>query len=252
MVYLCIRKTLDWSKEDAFWAQLPPEFALTVRLWNATFVIPYHLFRHRVREIIRNANFLPNVTCLAWNEVPDGALVLPADDDDWFAPEVSNVLKRVHEQYQARDGYYWRGEFLQVPLNFRHRLSLWKQRVIKTPTRWICSTNSYAVVKSDQTERLYNHHGEASFWYGDHPDRVQEIPGGLSLMNRNLASRSSLSLWRSVKTRPISVRTLMRKYRAYRGLYERPLPEVLAWSRPYVGMMGELMAELEPRRQVKI
>ena len=51
MIYLCIRQTVDWADEAAFRAQLPPEFASTVRLWDETFDVPYHRFRQRVREI---------------------------------------------------------------------------------------------------------------------------------------------------------------------------------------------------------
>ena len=51
MIYLCIRQTTDWADEAAFRAQLPPLYAPTVQLWNDTFNIPYHLFRHRVRQI---------------------------------------------------------------------------------------------------------------------------------------------------------------------------------------------------------
>jgi hypothetical protein len=37
---------------------------------------------------------------------------------------------------------------------------------------------------------------------------------------------------------------LLRKYRRYKKLYEHPLPHDLAWARPYVAKMSELMDEL--------
>jgi hypothetical protein len=44
--------------------------------------------------------------------------------------------------------------------------------------------------------------------------------------------------------RPIHIGTLLRKYRRYKELYQRPLSSDLQWGRPYSQMMGELMGEL--------
>ena len=247
MVYLCIRQTLDWSDEDAFWAQLPAGFAPTVREWNATFGLPYHLFRHRVREIARqNAETLRNVTCLPWNEIPAGALVLPADDDDWFAPEAGEVLEQAHTDECSTVGYHWPASFLEVPLNLGHRIRLWQRRVLPTPPKWICSTNNYAVAKSQAMDTIYDHHIRASRWFWDHPSQVGRLPGHLSLMNRTRASRTSLGMRYADRCKPIGRGRLLRKYREYSVLYQRPLPAALDWSRPYVRMMDDLMQELRP------
>lgn len=48
-VYIWVRATLDWEGEEA----VRTEFRPRVDPWNATFNIPFHVFRHRVREIAR-------------------------------------------------------------------------------------------------------------------------------------------------------------------------------------------------------
>ena len=50
-VHVWIRSTLDWADEDGFRAQLPPEMAPRVELWDATLTLPYRLFRAELRRI---------------------------------------------------------------------------------------------------------------------------------------------------------------------------------------------------------
>jgi hypothetical protein len=57
-------------------------------MWNQTFDLPYHVFRQRVRRIAElNLQRVENAVRARWDEIPDGALVAPVDDDDWFAPD---------------------------------------------------------------------------------------------------------------------------------------------------------------------
>lgn len=53
MIYICIRQTTNWQDESTFLAQLTPHFKYQVDLWNSTFNIPYHIFRHRLRQIAK-------------------------------------------------------------------------------------------------------------------------------------------------------------------------------------------------------
>jgi hypothetical protein len=245
VIFICIRKTLDWANEAEFWSQLPREFEPTVKVWNQTFNIPYHLFRHRVREISRlNIAAVQNAVCLDWKDVPDGELVLPMDDDDWFAEDVGIALEKARDA--RRHGYRWASSFLEVPIDFGHRLYLLKRRLLRTPPKWICTTNNYAVLKSHDSEPLFRSHIRASEWFQSHPESVAEVGKGLSMMNRTLASRTSLGLMRPETCKVISHRKLLHKYWGYRALYRPPPAKELAWCGPYVRMMDELMDELLP------
>lgn len=248
MIYLCIRQTVDWADEDAFRAQLPPEFAPTVRMWNETFDMPYHSFRQRVREIaLANAADLESVIAAPWSEIPDGALVLPADDDDWFAPDIAQTLEEAARRSPETRCFRWPETFLEVPLNFLHRIRLLERRLLGTPPKWLCSTNNYAIVKADETARLFASHVEASRWCEAHRRAVHEISPRQSVMNRTLASRTSLGMGAPRNARPISISGLLRKYWGYRTLYSKALPPETAWAAPYVRRMAELMGDLRLR-----
>jgi hypothetical protein len=244
VIYICVRQTTDWTDEAGFWAQLPPQFRPTVEIWNATFKTPYHLFRHRLREIARmNLARVRNAVCADWDDVPQGALVLPVDDDDWFAEDV--VLAVEKAAAPAFGGYRWESTFLEVPINLGHRLYLLKRRLLHTPPKWICTTNNYAIVKTPESQTLFTSHIRASEWFHRHAAQVKTLDGRWSIMNRSLASRTSLGIVHPETCRPIRTGTLLRKYRQYKELYRRPPGSELQWCRPYVRMMDDLMRELQ-------
>ena len=248
MLYLCLRQTLDWSDEAAFWDQLPVGFAPTVRVWNDTFTIPYHIFRHRVREIARlNARELVNVAVAQWDDIPEGAWVLPADDDDWFAPNLAAVLEHVLDGDSPILGCHWTGSFLEVPLNFCHRIRNLERQLLRTPGKWICCTNNYAMRKTGALRTACRSHVHASHWFWDHPSQVLPISNCLSLMNRTLASRTSLRMIHPEDCYPIQVPRLLSRYRQYQHLYRNSLPAPLAWCNPWIAMMHDLMQELQLR-----
>lgn len=69
----------------------------------------------------------------------------------------------------------------------------------------------------------------------------------LSVANRSLASRSSLRASRGSDNAPVSRAYLLRRLRRYQRLYRQPVPPDVAWCRPYVSLMGELVQELRAR-----
>jgi hypothetical protein len=241
-VYIWVRATLDWEREEA----VRPTFRPRVDLWNATFNLSFHAFRHRVREIARlNHSRVEGTVCAGWEEIPGGALVLPVDDDDWFSPDTARVLER--ELDPRAVGYYWRSTWIEVPRTLGHRLYLIQRRLLPwTPPKWICTTNNYAMIKSEGAKALLEDHCEASRWVEgqiEGPGRaaVKRIDRRLSVANRTLGSQTSLRY----NDPSMSRSRLIRRFRRYRRLYDRATPPELDWCRPYLEMMAALMEELE-------
>ena len=227
-------------------AQIPPGFGPSVELWNATFDMPFHVFRHRVKQMAAlNHSRVEGAVVSEWDEIPDGALVLPVDDDDWFAPGAARALEG--EADPEAIGYHWTSHWIELPMDFGHRLYLLRRRLLPgTPPKWLCSTNNYAIVKGPAAREPLRNHVEASRrfkgqWHGS----VRRIERRLSVANRTLASQTTLL---SLRKRQIGRRELLLKYRRHRKLYDRPLPPDLEWCRPYAAMMADLMTELELRR----
>jgi hypothetical protein len=243
VIAIWVRSTVDWADEAAFLAQAPPDLGPKVELWNELFTLPFHTFRHRVREIAAlNHSRVDGAVVADWDAIPEGALVLPVDDDDWFAPDIAAVLER--EADPAADGCYWASRWIEVPTRAGHRLYLARRRLLPwTPPKWVLTTNNYAMVKAGDAEALLGSHVKASRWLRGGGGSMTRIDRSLSLANRTLASRTTLRF----DLPSISRADLLRKYRRYRRLYDRPPAPGLAWSAPYLAAMGELMRELELR-----
>jgi hypothetical protein len=245
VIYIWVRRTLDWSDEETFWAQIQDRDRPGAEAWNSAFNIPFHRFRQRVAEIAaQNRAQVHGVARADWDEIPDGELVLPIDDDDWFAPEVATTL--VANLDADAIGCRWPNAWVEVPLNRRHGLRLLAHRRLGVPLKFFCGTNNYALVKRPGNRDLLRNHVEAGRWF---KARMKEPGAGglrrldarLSLANRTLASATVL---REVG-RPAD---LLRKLDPYRRLYRRKLGAEYAWAQPYLARMAELMDELEARR----
>ena len=90
-VFLCVRRTIDWRDET----KIDPGFRPKVEAWNATFPMPYPVFRQRLKEIAAaNLARVEGATVADLAAVPPGAIVAPVDDDDWFAPDLAAELRR--------------------------------------------------------------------------------------------------------------------------------------------------------------
>jgi len=241
MIYIVVRKTTDWGDEATFRAQIPEGFEPVVETWNATFDMPYHLFRRELKRIAQlNLSRIPGAVCVPHEEVPEYGIVVPTDDDDWFSPRVAEVLEQNIDGQHA--GYYWPSEFIEVPIHLPHRLGLIRRAIFpRTPPHFLCTTNNYAVVMCSEMAPFIDKHVQASRWFVAHPAAVKRIGEHLSVMNRTLASRTSL--WKKPGRS-----ALIRKYHQYQKLYRRALSPELSWCEQYYAMMRDLMDHLRLRR----
>jgi hypothetical protein len=243
VVRIWVRATLDFDDEEAFRAQLHPQRRESVALWDSLFEMPWRVFRSRIRAIARtNLERVEGAVCASWEEIPEGALVLPCDDDDWFRPDVARVIEGVTTS--GVTGVRWYSSFLEVPTDWRHQLGIWRRRVQGPRPQFLCTTNNYALFASEASKELLVNHLKASSWVGAQPPgAVPYLNERLSLMNRTIASDTSLR----PQQQSIGRRHLLRKLRRYQRLYDHALPPELAWAQPYADEMGELMRELELR-----
>jgi hypothetical protein len=241
MIFIVVRRTADWQDEAAVRAQLPEGFGEIVDLWNATFDMPYHLFRHELKRIAElNWSRVAGAVRVPREEVPAGAIVVPTDDDDWFAPGLAGAIEAGAGRHL---GCRWPSRFIEVPLTLRHRLGRLRRRLFPgTRPKWFCTTNNYALVHGAVPPELLDRHVFASRWFLEHPDAIRRIEEPLSVMNRTLASQTSLL----PGGRKTSRAKLLRRYEKYKRLYAAP-PEALPWCAPYVARMADLMGRLHRR-----
>lgn len=227
-VCICVRRTIDWRDES----QIDEGFRPKVLLWNATFRTPYHVFRQRCKEIAAaNLARVEHATVAGPSRMPDGAIVVPVDDDDWFAPDLARHLREAFDP--GARGVCWTRYVLEA-----------RPWLARPPdhARYTCGTNNYAVVNADGWGEAIAGHGRASRRFDAHPDLVRRLPRMLSVQNRNLSSQTVLG-W---KRPTISRLRLRRRFRRYRKLYDAPrLPPELAWAEPCIRGMAGLMRELD-------
>ena len=245
MIYIWVRATLPWHDAELARAQVRPDFRQRLDLWNETFNIPYQRFRQRVVEIAGlNHARVEGAVRAEWDQIPEGALVMPVDDDDWFAPDAARLLEA--EGVPSARGYLWTSRWVEVPISAGHRLYMFRRRLLPaSPPKWICTTNNYAMPKHAETKEILGNHITASRWFkprigGD----VKRIRRELSVANRTLASMTSLRVHHP--RHRFGRAELLRKFRRYKRLYHEVDTAGLEWCRPYVTMMAELMYELEP------
>ena len=244
LLYIVVRRTTDWSDEAGVRAQLPDRFVPAVDLWNETFSVPYHQFRQKLKDIAReNHAQVEGAVTATLDEVPEGALLAPVDDDDWFAPDMAGIVARAAAA--DRRAFRWSSRFLEVPPDFDQWLGVWRRRIFpSTPLTWVCTTNNYVLEKAPGIERFVDSHIRASEWFVEHSTAVTVLNEALSLHNRNLASQTAL-MFRG--GRIITRSQLLRRHRQYRSLYARSAKRLPAWSVPWIGRMAELMESLGER-----
>ena len=241
MVYIVVRRTVDWGDEAAVNAQLPPNVAPYVQLWNDTFALPYHEYRRRLKEIAHaNHEAVEGAKTSMWDDVPAGSLVLPVDDDDWFAPWAATRLLE-HVDQSRYLGYRWPARFLEVHFNLLHPISAWAQlRVPGWAPKHFCATNNYAISRNPELRVCLENHVAASRTFLASRRRVCTLKEHLSLMNRSLGSTTTFTLGMGRPDREL----LLDRYRRYAELYRKPPRGRLAWAAPQIDAMSSLMAAL--------
>jgi hypothetical protein len=240
-IHLCVRHTLDWNDPVGLGERVWPCFRPKLEAWNETFDMSYGAFRHRLKDIAQlSFSRVEGAECTPLSEVPAGDLIVPVDDDDWFAPNVADEIRRVVEPDLV--GYYWIREVIS-PSRRRRKL-----RNILRPKRrrgkYVCKTNNYAVLNTPALCPLAERHVRASEFFDTHPTQVEKIPKTLAIQNRSLASQTALA-WR----RPsISREETIEAFERYRDLYAGwKLRRELRWAQPYVDRMAELMDDIRVR-----
>jgi hypothetical protein len=239
-VCICVRRTLDWSDEAAVNAGLKPDFKAKFDAWNAHFNLSYPRFRQRLKEIAElNLRQVRDAVIVTPETVPPGSLVVPVDDDDWFAPDLVDHLRAAWDP--AFPGIVWTPFILEAPHN-PPPFSWFRPFFPKRPLKYTCISNNHAFVYAGPWAGLIVAHGKASHFFDRHRPQVRFLTRYLSIQNTNLSSQTVLN-WNRPTITPAK---LTRVFRRHRSLYRRPrLPAELAWALPYVKQMAELTNELK-------
>lgn len=240
---ICVRASLPWRDEAAATARLAPELRQKVALWNQTFSLSYAGFRVQLTEIAqRNWSRVEGAKLVRRDELAPGALFVPVDDDDWFAPDLAQRLLAVDaEPFQ---GLHWSRYILELPRR-RRRFAWRRSRRAPDTSPYTCGSNNYAIRNLPELAQGITNHVWASEYFDAHPSRLKRVDASLSVQNRNLASRSGLGGHRQPE---ISRAALIERFRRHRTLYDRlRLPPEVAWAQPCVAEMAELMRSIRVR-----
>lgn len=255
MLTIGTRATLDWRDEELVEAQILPSFRAKYEMWNGTFSMPYAAFRQRLKEIAaQNLARVADARVAPLDDVPEGAWVVPIDDDDWLAPDLVAHVRDVLRPGVL--GCSWVHSILETPRHrpgaspwrrLRRRLRARRPRIVggegaKGP--FICSTNNYILANTPERRPLLETHTLASRFAEAHAATMPRLPNMLSLQNRTLASQTSLAFHEA----RISRKALLATWRLHVRLYPRVrLSPELTWAAPYVAQVAELTNELQVR-----
>jgi hypothetical protein len=240
MICICVRRTLDWGNKAAVDAGLIETFRPKVELWNATFTIPYHEFRQRLKSIAElSLDRVEGAQRASVEAAPPGALLVPVDDDDWFSPDLAN---RLREEFDPSIScYYWSRHILEPGRHVRRFKGLLKEFLTGEV---IFATNNYAIRNIGDLASVTGPHMQAWRHFQATPEQVKYLPAALSIHNRSLASQTTLGMGRQSLSRD----QLIERFDRYRTLYAKThLWWRLRWAAPYVALMSELMDALKPR-----
>lgn len=242
-IHICVRRTLDWGSE-AFTADwLWPDLRAKCRTWGETFEMTYPAFRQRLKEIAReNHERVEDAIHTPFEEIPVGDLIVPTDDDDWFAPDVLHEIRAAMKP--GAEGYLWHRQVISTSRRRPKRRTWLRMRRKKMGGHHSCASNNYAIVKRPDAKPIVTSHLKASDYVDAHPRRFPRIRQYLAIQNRTMGSRTAMEMKQQTSSRE----ELIERYERYRTVYaEWPLPPGLHWARPSVDRMAELMDEIRIR-----
>ena len=225
-------------------------FLRMIRLWNRTFGVSYFEYRQRLREIaelswsrVRDLDLLVRQQDLyELLEARQQYIVLPVDDDDWFHPDVANVV-REHWRPEL-DVLHWPdGVFCSVPFQDRFEETAALPRLRERHWKGNFTTNGYALTKKglaqcagDLRKRVVLYHLQAGEIFHGEQFRRRFIDRPLSVTNKSLAS--------CVNLRQMSgERDLLRNV-AHLARRTADIPPPLAWAAEHVSLTENLNREL--------
>ena len=145
------------------------------------------------------------------------------------------------------EAYVWEASFAETPMSLGHRVYLARRVLVPWwSPRWSCSTNTYAMPKSEARQEQLRNHMEASARVDSAaPGEVLTLPDRLSLINRSIASKTQLLA--GDRGRPSTPAELRRKLERYRRRYRRIDLSKTPWAEPQVAQMAALTDELRAR-----
>jgi SAM-dependent methyltransferase len=264
-VVLYIRTNLDWgslteenflrqeeysNSARAMSADQKQAFLKAIRLWNRTFSLSYFTYRQRLKEIaelswtrIRDLDLIVRRQDLfTVLDHLDQFIVLPVDDDDWFHPDIANVLRQ-HWRDDV-DAFHWPdGLYRSVPFQDRFQQTMSQERLVLRHWPGDFATNGYALTRAGfsrcdlQTKRrVLSFHWAAgkTFHQPGFTRRLLDQP--LSASNKSLASATNL---KALNRRADVVRNAPHLKRRTTNI-----PHQLRWAQEYVALTERLNESL--------
>lgn len=264
-VVLYVRTNLDWGSltEESFLHQeecsnsaramsvdQKQAFLKSIRLWNRTFGLSYFAYRQRLKEIaelswtrIRNLDLVVRRQDLfTVLDRLDRYIVLPVDDDDWFHPDVADVLRQ-HWQ-PGIDAFHWPdGLYRPVPFQDRFQQTASQERLGVRHWPGDFSTNGYALTRSGFSRcnaqakpRVLAFHWTAGKTFHQPEFTRCFIERPLSASNKSLASATNL---KALLQRADLVRNVPHLRRRTTNI-----PPQLQWTGEYVALTESLNQSL--------
>lgn len=258
--YILVRETLDW--ENASYSDLRDDAIRTLAgLWDNTFTLRFTQCRAAIKYStfaffaeIDDAEILAS-SDMAQVSFGDDDLLLVADDDDWYRPDVFTALrKRQVTQHQAA---LWPDGVFGYHICWDTPTQVWLEECLRQPKlRPLSDGRAYSAVKTNNymvTRRLmpgsltdiaaavmsHEHAAQALTEPGTDVMLCEEI---LSLVNRHPCSYLVLNYGMEGQPSRERLKALVSRY-VQESAY-LSLPEVVSWAQPYIASMRQLFVKV--------